>query len=216
MLVSLLPLFLFTSPRLRQKKSVDVSFPFNNGLSLGLVGMNFSGVFLLTHLKGILIQYFIQYGCSFIDGGKDNPSQSPNAFRIPWGIQAVPGAILFFGLFFFPKSPRWLASKDKWEECLSVLADVHGGGDANHPKVLAEYKEIKDAIAFEKEQAVSSFTALVKPRMFKRVILGMSIQMWSQLCGMNVMSMYQPLPILLRFLNFDSVLRRLRYARCWH
>jgi MFS family permease len=133
---------------------------------------------------GILIQFYIQYGASFYDGGVKNPQQGTAAFRIPWGIQAIPGAILFAGLFFFPRSPRWLASKDRWEEALQVLAHLHGGGDLSHPKVLAEYKEIEDALNFEREQAETSFGALVKPRILKRVILGMSIQMWSQLCGM--------------------------------
>jgi|TARA_R110002003_G_scaffold290_7_gene18584 hypothetical protein len=133
---------------------------------------------------------FIQYGSSFYDGGIKNQAQSSAAFRIPWGIQAVPGAILFAGMFFFPRSPRWLASKDRWEEALSVLANLHGNGDLNNPKVLAEYKEIEDALRFEREQADTSFGALIKPRIVKRVILGMSIQMWSQLCGMNIMMYY--------------------------
>ena len=76
-----------------------------------------------------MIQYFIQYGSSFVDGGVNNPYQSTAAFRIPWGVQAVPGALLFIGFFFFPRSPRWLASKDRWEEALQVLAHLHGGGD---------------------------------------------------------------------------------------
>jgi hypothetical protein len=67
-------------------------------------------------LRGILIQYFIQYGASFVGGGPNNPNQSTAAFRIPWGIQIVPAAILFVGMFFLPYSPRWLASKDRWEE----------------------------------------------------------------------------------------------------
>lgn len=71
-----------------------------------------------------------------------------------------------------------------------MLAHLHGGGDVNHPKVLAEYQEIEEALRFEREEAVSSFKALVAPRMLKRVILGMSIQMWSQLCGMNIMMYY--------------------------
>jgi MFS family permease len=36
---------------------------------------------------GILIQYFIQYGASFVCGGPNNPTQCSAAFRIPWGIQ---------------------------------------------------------------------------------------------------------------------------------
>lgn len=131
-----------------------------------------------------------QYGASNIDGGPNNPTQSTAAFRIPWGIQIVPGVILFFGMFLFPKSPRWLASKDRWEEALNVLSKLHGKGDVNHPKVLAEYKEIQEALALEREQSATGFQELVKPRIFKRVILGMSLQMWSQLCGMNVMMYY--------------------------
>jgi hypothetical protein len=70
---------------------------------------------------------------------------------------------------------------------LLVLANLHGRGDKTDPKVLAEFQEIKDAIQFEREQAVSSYAALWKPEMRKRVFLGMSIQAWSQLCGMNIM-----------------------------
>jgi MFS family permease len=133
---------------------------------------------------GILIQYFVQYGASFVGGGPTDPHQSTAAFRIPWGIQMIPALILFVGMFFFPYSPRWLASKDRWEEAIKTLAILHGNGDMNHPKVLAEYQEIEEALRFEREEAISSYRALVESRMFKRVILGMSIQMWSQLCGM--------------------------------
>jgi hypothetical protein len=89
----------------------------------------------------------------------------------------VPAFILFVGLFFFPYSPRWLASKDRWDEAIRVLANLHGNGDVNHPKVLAQFQEIEEALKFEREQAISSFKALIEPRMVKRVLLGMSIQM---------------------------------------
>lgn len=114
-------------------------------------------------------------------------NQPTAAFRIPWGVQAVPGAILFVLLFFCPYSPRWLASKDRYEESLQTLADLHAGGDLNNPKVLAEYQEIKEAIRFEREEAVTSFRAITETKMLKRVVLGMSVQAWSQLSGMNIM-----------------------------
>jgi hypothetical protein len=89
----------------------------------------------------------------------------------------VPAVVLLVGLFFFPYSPRWLASKDRWDEAIRVLANLHGNGDINNPKVLAQYREIQEALRFEREQAVSSVKAMVQPRMLKRLILGMSIQM---------------------------------------
>ncbi|KAM7201584.1 hypothetical protein V8F20_004812 [Naviculisporaceae sp. PSN 640] len=139
---------------------------------------------------GILIQYFIQFGAAQIGGGPEDPDQPAAAFRIPWGVQMVPAFILLIGLFCCPYSPRWLASKDRWEEALVVLAALHGKGDINHPKVLAQYQEIEEALRIEREQSTTSFKALVEPRMLKRVALGMSIQMWSQLCGMNIMMYY--------------------------
>jgi hypothetical protein len=79
--------------------------------------------------------YLISYGCTYINGTA--------SFRIAWGLQGVPGFVLLGALFFFPESPRWLASKDRWEECLDTLAHLHGNGDATNPLVLAELEEGK-------------------------------------------------------------------------
>ncbi|KAF2840908.1 general substrate transporter [Patellaria atrata CBS 101060] len=139
---------------------------------------------------GILIQYFIQYGASFAGGGADNPTQGTIAFRLPWAIQIVPGLILGISLFWLPYSPRWLASQDRWEESVTVLANLHARGDVKHPKVLAQYREIEEALRFEKEVAAAGWAALLEARMAKRVLLGMSVQFWSQLSGVNIMMYY--------------------------
>ncbi|KAK3830301.1 MAG: general substrate transporter [Linnemannia gamsii] len=131
---------------------------------------------------GILIQYFIQYGSSFI--------QSNAAFRIPWGIQVVPGVILLAGISFFPYSPRWLADKGRWDEALEVLANLRAHGNKNDPAVQAEYKEIEDAVNFDRTLAARSYAELFRPPALRRVFLGMSLQSWSQLTGMNVAMYY--------------------------
>lgn len=63
---------------------------------------------------GILIMFYISYGCSFMSGAA--------AFRIPWGLQMLPAIFLFAAMMFLPESPRWLAKKDRWEEAVNVLA----------------------------------------------------------------------------------------------
>ena len=73
---------------------------------------------------GILIQYFIQFGCSYIEGVA--------SFRIPWGLQMIPAIVLSVGMLFFPESPRWLVDHDREAEALEILADLHGNGDANN------------------------------------------------------------------------------------
>ncbi|KAK9372293.1 general substrate transporter [Lipomyces chichibuensis] len=132
---------------------------------------------------GMTIQYFVEYGCSFID--------STAAFRIPWAIQAVPAIILGIGLFWFPRSPRWLASKDRWDEALKVLAFLRTTkNDINDPLVLAEYREIEDQIRFEREIDSSSLRELISKKMRKRVLLAMAIQMLGQLSGANMLNYY--------------------------
>lgn len=139
---------------------------------------------------GILIGFFIQYGAAHgVDGGPDNPNQSTAAFRIPWGIQMVPALILFSGLFFFPHSPRWLATRDRWDECLETLAVLHGEGDMRSPRVMAQYREIEEALRREKRGEIG-WKALTQKGMMKRTVFGIWIQAWSQLCGMNIMMYY--------------------------
>ena len=73
------------------------------------------------------------------------------------------------------------------EEALQILADLHGGGDKNHELVVLEYEEIKQQVYLERTEGVKSYLDLLKPGNPRRVMLGCSLQAWSQLTGMNVM-----------------------------
>ncbi|KAL6886125.1 general substrate transporter [Trichoderma longibrachiatum] len=132
---------------------------------------------------GILIMYLISYGCSV-------SIHRPAAFRIAWGLQAVPGAVLFLSLFFFPESPRWLATKDRWEECHDVLANLHAKGDRNNIEVLAELEEVREAARIAAESKEVGYLGLFAPKMWKRTLVGVSAQVWQQLLGGNVMLYY--------------------------
>ncbi|KAK9372100.1 general substrate transporter [Lipomyces chichibuensis] len=128
---------------------------------------------------GILIQYFIQYGCSFLN--------SQAVFRLPWAIQAIPGILLFMGLFWLPQSPRWLASKNRWDEVLKVLAFLRTPDcDTNDPLVLAEYKEIEEQ-AREHDEKWNTYRELFGKKLRKRLFIAMAVQGWSQLGGVTVM-----------------------------
>ncbi|PYH96578.1 sugar transporter [Aspergillus ellipticus CBS 707.79] len=131
---------------------------------------------------GILIMFYVSYGCSFIKGTA--------AFRVPWGLQMIPAILLFLGLLMLPESPRWLARNDRWEECHAVLTLVHGKGDPSSPFVQREYEEIKSMCEFERNNADVSFLELFKPNMINRTQVGLFTQIWSQLTGMNVMMYY--------------------------
>lgn len=131
---------------------------------------------------GILIMFYISYGCSFMNG--------TGAFRVPWGLQMIPAIFLFATLLFLPESPRWLAKKDRWEDAVGVLALVHGKGDVNSPFVAKEMAEIREVVELERANADVTYMELFKPKMINRTHIGVFTQIWSQLTGMNVMMYY--------------------------
>ncbi|KAA8650911.1 hypothetical protein EYZ11_001878 [Aspergillus tanneri] len=112
------------------------------------------------------------------------------SFRVPWGLQMIPAILLFFGMIFLPESPRWLARKDRWEECHAVLTLVHGKGDPTSSFVQLEYEEIKGMCEFERHNADVTYLELFKPNMINRTHVGIFTQIWSQMTGMNVMMYY--------------------------
>ncbi|THV04264.1 hypothetical protein K435DRAFT_851085 [Dendrothele bispora CBS 962.96] len=88
----------------------------------------------------ILIRYFIQFGCSFINGKASS--------HIPRGLQMLPAIVFFCGMR-FPESPRWLLGRKRDDETLTILADLHGGGDKNNELMRLEFGKIKEEVRCE-------------------------------------------------------------------
>ncbi|CAD0038323.1 unnamed protein product [Aureobasidium pullulans] len=122
---------------------------------------------------GIMIMFYISYGCSFING--------TGAFRAPWALQMIPAILLFW---------HDDLTRDRWEETRAVLALTHGHGDPESPFVVREFDEIREWIRIESEAKNASYLELIRPRMLNRTIIGVFMQIWSQLTGMNVMMYY--------------------------
>ncbi|KAG2233077.1 hypothetical protein INT48_009203 [Thamnidium elegans] len=133
---------------------------------------------------GIMVAFWIGAGTQHITG--------PSSWRIPLGIQMAPGVVLFFGTFFLPYSPRWLLSKGRNAEALSVLAKLHSAGDESNPLVVAEYEEIIAQIELERAVAVGSYLELFQGKLCRRMILGITIQIFQQFTGMNSIMYYAP------------------------
>lgn len=118
---------------------------------------------------GILIMYFIGYGCTKIEGTA--------SFRTAWGTQFIPCVCLMIGLPFLPRSPRWLAKVGREEEAIQTLADIQAGGNKDDPLVIAEWEEIYTVLVAERE-AARGWRKFVSNGMWKRTLAGMSVQAW--------------------------------------
>lgn len=127
---------------------------------------------------GILIMFFVGYGCSFIDGDA--------SFRTAWGIQFVPAVLLMLGIPFLPRSPRWLAKVGREDKAIDILARIQAHGKVDDPLVVAEWEEITTILAAEREAPYSGWRRFIKNGMWRRTFAGMSVQAWQQLSGRSV------------------------------
>lgn len=112
-------------------------------------------------------------------------------WRIPFGIQMVPAALLSLLIFLFPESPRWLIQKGRLDEGLTTLARLHSDGDETDSWVQAEYLQIQEQIALEKEQEAKSLRELFRTKSnFRRVMLACAIQAATQMTGVSAIQYY--------------------------
>lgn len=133
---------------------------------------------------GILIMFFIGYGCSFI-----GTKHSTGSFRTAFALQYIPAILLLIGLPFLPRSPRWLAKVGRVEEAIDILAKIQARGDKTDPLVMAEWEEITTAIELERH-AGPWYRKFISNGMWRRTFAGASVQAWQQLSGANVMTYY--------------------------
>ncbi|EIM84473.1 general substrate transporter [Stereum hirsutum FP-91666 SS1] len=139
------------------------------------------GLQQLSITLGILVMFYISYGCSFIAG--------TTSFRLAWGLQLVPGVLFAFGLLFLPESIRWLGTKGRWEEAEYIMARIHGM-EVNDPYIQAEIAELKEAVRIEETMKKFGFLDLFRPQLLTRTFCAVGAQVWSQLQGVNVMMYY--------------------------
>ncbi|KAK0470642.1 general substrate transporter [Armillaria novae-zelandiae] len=118
---------------------------------------------------GILVMFYVSYGCSFIEG--------VTSFRLAWGLQLVPGALLGLLLPLCPESCRWLASRGRMQEAEQVIAKIHNL-PLDSAEVQLQMDEIREALRIEKESAEIGYSDLFKKKLLSRTIAGMACQLW--------------------------------------
>ncbi|KAI9703446.1 MAG: hypothetical protein M1820_005919 [Bogoriella megaspora] len=145
-----------------------------------------TGVYQLAIATGVMIAFWINYGCAMHLKGKA-------MFVVPLSLQALPAVLLFFSMLLCNESPRWLARNDKWdqaERALSMLRNL----PITHPFVKEELSDIR--VQLDREKALvggSSFWDLQKemwtlPGNRRRAILSILLMICQQMTGTNAIN----------------------------
>ena len=103
-------------------------------------------------------------------------------WRWMFGVTAIPSLLFFLGMLAVPESPRWLARNGRQDEAERILRRL--GGEAHSKQALAE---IRSSLATSKK--VRLF-ALLDSRLVGVLSLGVSLAVFQQWCGINVIFGY--------------------------
>ena len=95
--------------------------------------------FNLVILISLTIAFWINYAVS----EWKNPDDSQ--WRVPMGVQMIPGGLLFVGMLFQTESPRYLVTKDRYDDAAKVLERVRQL-PANHEFLVTEMQEIMESV----------------------------------------------------------------------
>jgi SP family galactose:H+ symporter-like MFS transporter len=94
-------------------------------------------------------------------------------------------ALMFVGSFILPESPRWLMLKGKRDEAIAVLKKTLNTND----DVDREIREIEEALHGPQGAGLA---IIFRGYFFKALIVGILLQMFQQLVGINMMIYYSP------------------------
>jgi len=144
----------------------------------------FTAVYNCLWNLGALFVAFIGWGTSNVN--------SEWSWRSITLLQGLPSAIQLCFIWWVPESPRWLISKERYEEAESMLAYYHAEGDRNNATVQFSYQEMRETIRMEQDAKVnSSYLDFVKTKGNRwRLAILISLGIISQYSGNALFSNY--------------------------
>ncbi|RZM21472.1 MAG: MFS transporter, partial [Pedobacter sp.] len=127
----------------------------------------------LTVVIGILITNLVNY---FI------ADTGPDAWRWMFGLGVVPSLVFLIGVLWLPESPRWLLKAGKETEARRVLLKLGSESFVN-----TTFTEIEKSLVGVKKL---SYKAVFEKSVRPAVVVGITLAVFQQFCGINVVFNY--------------------------
>ncbi|GME54322.1 MFS sugar transporter [Neofusicoccum parvum] len=170
------------------------------GLAVGFLSMTVPVIqteIAAPHRRGLMvgIEYTFLIGgyalSCWVDYGFYFALPSNVSWQGPYFVQMGLAFVLFSMSFFLPETPRWLARNGFAEEALQTLADLHSDGNISDQHVQHVFLEVQEAVRYESSLGQCSWLEMFT-RYKKRTFVGITVQAFAQLNGINVVSFYLP------------------------
>ena len=101
------------------------------------------------------------------------------------GMETLPAILFFIIIFFIPESPRWLIVRGKELKAVNILEKIYN----SITEAKSQLNETKSVLTSETK---SEWSLLMKPGIFKAVIIGVCIAILGQFMGVNAVLYYGP------------------------
>ena len=160
-------------------------------ISVAKVRGSMVSLYQLAITVGFLLAYFANYLLSGFSEMRifDNPSVykifNAEVWRAMLGMETFPALMFLLMLFFVPESPRWLIMKNKPSTGKNILFRIY----KNEKEVNNQIVSIQESTATETR---SEWAWLLKPGIFRAVLIGVAIAMLGQFMGVNAVLYYGP------------------------
>lgn len=147
-------------------------------------------LYQLSIVTGIILAYLSNWGVliNSEEGGNYAFYMLQEAFfTAPWKgmflIETIPAVLFLLMMVFMPETPRWLIINDKSNRGQQVLNKIHPVLHAN---------SIVESIRQSSLEPQSSIRELLRGGMFKALLVGVSLSVFGQLTGVNIVVYYGP------------------------
>ena len=148
-------------------------------------------LYQLAITVGFLAAYLVNFLLSGLSTDRifSNPALykifNAEVWRAMLGMETMPALMFLLMLFFVPESPRWLIMKNKPSTGENILFRIY----KSEKEVSNQIATIKESTATETR---SEWAWLLKPGIFRAVLIGVAIAMLGQFMGVNAVLYYGP------------------------
>ncbi len=130
--------------------------------------------FQLAVTVGIAVAYWVDL--AFANAGM--------GWRPMFAVALIPGALLALGMLFLSETPRWLASKGRWDDASRALEHTVRGQE--------KQRELADIRKTLEEERKASVRELLRPGLRLALLVGVGLAIFQQLVGINTVIYYAP------------------------